>query len=651
MCGIAGILRVHPPTPAGVAGADIPPPEVAIPEAWLDILDESIKHRGPDGAGRFRDRAVRADGSVVDVALVHRRLAIIDPAYGHQPMVSPRGKEGEGLVAVVFNGCIYNHRELRKELQAAGRVFETDHSDTEVLVHGWREWGSRLGGKLEGMFAAAIWDGARGALVLLRDQFGEKPLECMAFAQERLGWIDVFSSSFSSIATLWATGEVSQKPLKPDLLERWLRFGFNNQPPFNDASSSSAGYLGLLESQEWSEYPFGVLSRLPNVRSAAEPGAMAELADQLLAQAVARRLEADVPLGCFLSGGVDSSLVAHYAKRELGQLATFTVRMPDDRYDESKWAAEAARALGTEHHLLECSNNPATDLQSLIRSLGLPFGDSSLLPSFWVSQAARSAVTVALSGDGGDELFLGYERYRAVSLLKKCKWLSLLPTPVLAMGAHPRSRRAKFARLAQAANGDGYFDLISVFPSDMLRELLQHEPTQEAWWAKDDLVGANWWDLQNYLPDDLLRKTDAASMQNALEVRSPFLDSGVAELCFSLNRDVLMPRGQRKGLLRQVARKYLPAEIVDRPKQGFAIPIGEWFRSDYGQMRQLLLDHLNSTEPFGPPSLGIELNQNFIQQMLREHMDRKRDHSQRLYMLLVSPSGPSGSTRCSASLQ
>jgi asparagine synthase (glutamine-hydrolysing) len=632
MCGIAGILRVHPP---GVGVADLPPPGEAIPERWLDILDESIKHRGPDGQGRFRDRARRADGCVVDVALVHRRLAIIDPACGHQPMVSERGKDGEGLVAVVFNGCIYNHRELRQELQAAGREFVTDHSDTEVLIHGWREWGAELGSYLDGMFAAAVWDRDSAALVLLRDWFGEKPLEYEAFEQRPKGWINVFASTYAGMAALGPLVDADGSH-RPEQLERWLRFGFDLRPPFSGANSYSPGTTGvLLDLERWTDNPFGLLWNPPEPEPPGREQVVARDVERLLECSVDYRLEADVPVGCFLSGGVDSSLVAYFAKRRLENLETFTVRMPSGAYDESSWAERVAKLLGTKHRTLECAARPAEDLTKLITTLGLPFGDSSILPTHWVSRAARQHVAVALSGDGGDELFLGYERYLVASRIAGLQMLGLVPRWVLT-ASDPRSKRAKLARLREAARGEGYLDLVSIFPLKMLSDLLGR-PADRSPWDEPPLLTreAMYWDLVHYLPHDLLRKTDAASMQCALEVRSPFLQPRLAAAAMGAHPDDLLRDGQRKGLLRQVARRYLPAEIVDRPKQGFAIPIGEWFRTDYGGMKQLLMDHLNSVEPWGLPSLGIELNMKFVRQMLDEHMSKKRDHSQRLYMLLV----------------
>lgn len=705
MCGIAGVLRIHP------AGAPPPPPDAAIPEAWLDILDDSIMHRGPDGQGRFRDRAIRPDGSVVDVALVHRRLAIIDPATGHQPMVwsadrslwrdavnqrarsviagwdSPatatgerrplaRGSSSDDLIAVVFNGCIYNHRELRNQLETAGHRFETDHSDTEVLVHGWREWGYELPTRLDGMFAFLIWDRARGELVIVRDRYGEKPL----YFRDR--WDPPFTLAISStvpglcLLPFGLDDRHSAAPV-PRALEHvrreWVRFGYCRLPPFPALGVIEPGNLcgagtdrpdanvkGLRVwargSSWWRTW------RPPDALRTWHPAV--DHIDSLLDSAVKERLDADVPLGSFLSGGIDSALVTAHAKRHRPDIEAFTVRMPDPHMDESSAARATAESLGVRHTVLDCHAHPADDLVALIHQLGLPFGDSSLLPTYWVCRAAAQKVRVALSGDGADELFAGYERYRAAHLLgclgifRHLLWpLALALTP----GDRPDSPAALRFRFFNAAVRDGYADLNSIFPEPtptmlglrnrlpaparailhgigVLRDVFS---SLTEWATQQRVAGAMDSDVALYLPEDILRKTDTASMAVPLEVRAPFLDSELATTARQIRISHLMPRGQRKGLLRQVARKYLPAEIVDRPKQGFAIPIGEWFRSDYGGMKTLLMDHLNSAEPWGPPSLGINLNMKFIRQMLDEHLGTgmsgrvTRDHSQRLYMLLV----------------
>ena len=680
MCGIAGILRVHEP------GAEVPPHHEVIPEGWLDILDESIKHRGPDGAGRFRDRMTRDDGAVVDVALAHRRLSIIDHADGGQPMVHVRQPDGSGellrpmrfvedaiggrpegigiidltgetcevpqrvrtatdVVAVVFNGCIYNHRELRAELEGLGHRFETDHSDTEVLVHGWQRWGLGIGERIDGMAGVLAWDHALGQLLIGRDFVGEKPLYETKIKGDRFL---IWCTSAKALACGVYPGD---RTCPPRLSLGWIRNGWDLELDrlrtqvepgcwkMTPAEPLRGGRVGLQNES------FSIKSRLLPSRGTARPLCV-QSASEKIEQAVRSRLEADVPLGIFLSGGLDSALLAAVAHRHHPDICAFTVRMPARQYDESDLASHTAGAIGCRHEILDCDAQPADDLVDLIRTLGLPFGDSSLLPTYWVSKSAKTAVGVAISGDGGDELFGGYQRYEVNALLNhRHEIISRIPASLFP-SKNPRSFTSKAHRLIQAAKGSGYDELVSIFAYHDLQKLTDISAGRgrqnPRFWPQEDPLRR---DFERYLPFDILCKTDTASMFVALEVRSPFLSRDLVKAALATPIHVLMPGGERKGLLKQVARKYLPPEIVDRPKQGFAIPIGEWFRSDYGGMRQLLYDHLESAEPFpGLGEAGVEINMDFVRRMLREHDaagERSlnpwhgRDHSQRLYMLLV----------------
>lgn len=626
MCGIGGILRT-----------DGQP----IPEEWLDAIDARIAYRGPDGAGRFRDRVEfmdwRGNQRVVEVAFVHRRLSIIDHKDGKQPMVSERGRnESEGLVAVVFNGCIYNHRELRKELEAKGHRFVTDHSDTEVLIHGWRQWGAELSTHLEGMYAYAIWDRSNVALALSRDLFGEKPLFTRMNEQpgDFTHRVVAFCSDAMILAETPNRDQGSGDLALSDWTAQFLQTGAPNTWPIPDGTVMA---VQPDDTETWDPLLFD--EHFGFQLDATESVSDADLMP-LLDRAVIRRLEADVPLGCFLSGGVDSSLIAHFAKKHKPDLMTFTVRMPDARYDESPYAEQVARHLGTDHRSLDVAMNPADDLVYLIRTLGQPFGDSSILPTYWVSKAARQHVKVALAGDGGDELFIGYERHVAARRLQRhWRWLKSLPDGAL-QRTHSKSRFNKAGRLIEMARDYpilGIAAMESVFRVHEIEELtglpVCAEPVES---GGDALLALRDFDLLNYLPNDLLRKTDTASMACGLEVRCPFLDRDLAAAVLAMPVDELIPGGERKGLLRRIARKYLPKECVDRPKMGFAIPIGEWFRSDDlphkgSGMKTLLLDHLNSAEPFGP----IQLNRKTVQRFIDEHLSGKRDHGQRLFTLLT----------------
>ncbi|MAY73597.1 MAG: asparagine synthase (glutamine-hydrolyzing) [Phycisphaerae bacterium] len=695
MCGIAGVLKIHDP------GSEPPPHHEAIPEEWLDILDDSIKRRGPDGAGRFRDRATRADGTIVDVALVHRRLSIIDHEGGAQPMVHVRHPDGAGeligfnsiqapgaslgrshttpppddpplnppkppvstidatslppetdLVAVAFNGCVYNHRELRAELESQGHVFCTDHSDTEVLVHGWRAWGLYMQDEIDGMYAALIWDRRAGQLAWGRDVAGEKPLY-EANSQRAC----FYSTSVVGLASAGARiDQIATTPYLPGF-RWWLSHGSMSIPttpcfekgPATFSVAPPSPNRGGAPPVNVTDHPARLQQRritLP-VRDASGRsfGASMERNIEIVEHAIRSRLEADVPLGVFLSGGIDSALIAAIAKQSAPDLKTFTVRMPDPRLDESDDAAETARVIGTDHRTLECEPRPAEDLVRLIEQLGLPFGDSSLLPTYWVARAARNHVKVALSGDGADELFGGYRRHQINRTLNRGRHLlKLIPTAILDQ-RRPASRSTYVARLAVAARHGGYSELLSIFPTPDLKRVVSIDNEDLGASRLSGTTDPLRDDFEHYLPDDLLRKTDTAAMAVGLEVRAPFLARDLIDAALRTPLSILMPNGQRKGLLKQIARRYLPDHIVDRPKRGFAIPIGEWFRSDYGGLRQLLHDHLLSADPFpGLGDAGVHINMAYVRRLLREH-DRAgepsispwhgRDHSQRLYMLLV----------------
>lgn len=671
MCGIAGILKIHE-----TGTEPVPHPLDAIPESWLDILDESIKHRGPDGAGRFRDRATRPDGTVVDIALVHRRLSIIDHAGGHQPMVhdgerlrpdltygpgetpilAHEAAPGVPLVAVVFNGCIYNHRELRAELEASGHRFETGHSDTEVLVHGWRAWGLRIIEELDGMCADLIWDRSTGQLAWGRDQSGEKPMyeswsiHSHAFCNCTPGLLRLFGFQ-------WPNWSKEKSGVVPCSLADWIHSGSAYEQP-SAISSQRVLYRmqitpptpmrGASADSILNQRGSRVLGRSGTLSNRSDTGVRltVQRTNELIRLTTTSRLEADAPLGLFLSGGLDSALIAAIAHKSRPDIKAFTVRMPHPDYDESAAAAETAKAIGIDHTTLDCNPKPADDLIKLIEQLGLPFGDSSLLPTYWVCKAAREHVKVALSGDGGDELFGGYRRHTInATLNRRRRLLRLVPTGLLDQ-RRSSSRSTYLARLATAARYGGYSELLAIFPTPDLRRLiptLDGDPTGYSDFERVDDPLRH--DFEHYLPDDLLRKTDTASMAVALEVRAPFLARDLVDAALRTPLDILMPNGERKGLLKQVASRYLPDHIINRPKQGFAIPIGEWFRTDYGGMRQLLLDHLRSTDPFpGLADAGVNINMAFVEQMLKEHDAageksinpwHGRDHSQRLYMLLV----------------
>lgn len=616
MCGLAGIFVSTPPRR--------PVPE--IPDSWLDLLDASIAHRGPDGSGRFRDAASRPDGSQARVALVHRRLSVLDLAGGGQPMTL--GERTPDARAVIFNGCIYNHRQLRWNLASAGAKFTTDHSDTEVLLHAHRAWGETMTGHLEGMYAFAVWSRADGSLSLARDPVGEKPL-CYACLEHDGTRLVVFASSPGGVARVLALASprLLGRPFTPRAahMHLWLRFGAGGVSAFEHIHELSPGSI--------THFGRGA----PTTRALPTPAGPITPLDTaststLLAQSVEARLDADVPVGCMLSGGIDSGLVAAFAQRALARhartLRTFTLRMPDDAMDESVAAAATAAHLGTHHLSLPCETE--LDLPRLIRQLGTPFADSSILPTFWLSRAMREHVAVALCGDGGDELFAGYQRHTAALWMHRLGPLARLAGFI---NPSPTTRRAdKLARLGSAGASRDYRELRSVFTRRQLARLAPglSLPTGQGWPSRpwDD-------DFATYLPQDLLRKADGASMSVALELRAPLLDSTLVRRAQATPTRVLRDGGRPKGLLRALAVELLPAAAATRAKMGFAAPIGTWFRTDFGGLRTLLLDATAGADAFPGDLLGVELSYSEIVRMRDAHLSGTEDHSQRLFLLLV----------------
>lgn len=678
MCGVGAILRVH------ASAALAPPHDHAIPESWLDLLEAAIAHRGPDGRGRFRDRALDSRGRVVDVALVHRRMSIIDLDGGAQPMLAHRGPplpphrrdgsrtfagvplpagfagpahtptryldlgEAPDLCAVTFNGCIYNHRALRTELATLKHDFNTDHSDTEVLLHGWRAWGPAMLDKLDGMYAFALWDRRTASLFIARDLFGERPLY---IAADTARGIFVLASTPSVAAQIFAAAMGHPAPaLDPAALRAWIAMGYHpTSTPFADVDLIAPGASAVLPCDD-SEFA----SLLDPSRALVEPPRRLQLpkfnlhawsmrsVQERLAASVALRLEADVPLACFLSGGIDSSLIASFASETLAargsRLTTICVRMPEAGYDESPHAAAVAATLPVDHLTIDASATAADDLTSLIRTLGVPLGDSSLLPTHWACSAAADSVGVMLSGDGGDELFLGYDRYLATPWLHQLYVSSwILPTSRLAR-THPKTRANRLARLLRAARYKSYAELLAIYQTDDRRRLMgplgkaavPPFPAQSAPHARD-------FDLVSHFPGDLLRKVDHAAMACPIEIRAPFLSRRLAEFARALPPRLVCHRKEAKGLLRAIAlARGLPPSAIKRPKMGFAIPIDTWLRTDFGGLRSLLTQFIHAPSTFAPlANQGLELNLPFARRMLEEHLSGHAHHGQRLYVLLT----------------
>lgn len=607
MCGIAGIVSFaagYEPT-----------------EADLRRMSDRIAHRGPDGEGLL---IARAHGHAA--GFVHRRLAILDPdERSNQPFTA----EYQGRrVHLVFNGEIYNFRDLRRELEQRlpGFPWRTT-GDAEVLLAAYFAHGERCTDSLLGMFAFAIFDERDGSLLLARDRMGQKPLyvavapkgEAVAFASELPALLEV----------PWVDKSVDEMSL-----QHYLAFGYT---PVEGSIYTGIGKLLPAHRAVYRNSSSASTTQYYRAEKAAGTGRDVVATTKRLVEASVRsQLISDVPIGCFLSGGIDSSVVALCMKRavEPGQAVhTFTARFDDPRYDESPFAAEVARHLGTEHHTFDITPDIAADLPTLAASYGEPFGDSSCLPTYYLARETRKHVKVALAGDGGDELFAGYDRYRAMALAERFGFLGSLGGPLarsLSTG-HPKSRITRVARLIGAAGlptAQRYESLMRIFPPGEFSSLpltgsISGVPFPEG----DPVLAALALDRRTYLDGDLLTKVDRASMRVNLEVRAPFMDHHLVSFAAGLSRDELF-RGGKKGLLRSAFAGDLPGSVFKRPKMGFAVPIGEWFRDS---LRGMVSDLLVSSSSFSVGRFG----RTAVDRLLHEHQTHASDHSQRIFALVM----------------
>lgn len=599
MCGVAGFVGTGD-------------------EQILRQMAASLSHRGPDDDGFLVDQDRGA-------YLAHRRLSIVDIGGGHQPMLTT-----DGRYAIVFNGEIYNFRELRAQLETEGAQFRTDHSDTEVLLLAWRHWGEQMFDRLNGMWAFAILDRDRRELILSRDRFGKKPLYYHASGRSF-----AFSSELISL---------KQHPAVPSALSRralqkYYAYGFVPAPlSFIEGVSKLPGGhwmrvdLDTLDHQvhryweyraePFEERPSGIEER------------WAEELRSLLGAAVDRRLVADVPVGSFLSGGIDSSMVSALAIKQLGhQLKTFSIGFEEASFDESGHARRVAEHIGAEHHVEMLSAHRALEiLPDIVARLDEPIADSSILPTYLLCQHARRHVKVALGGDGADELFAGYDTFKA---LRYARWFDgVVPRPVhravsmMASRLPVSHRYMSFDfRLKRMLRGLEHRPnlrlpvwMSPLAPNEL--EALFREPVDlddlyseaiDAWdncASPDPVDRATAFYIRLYLQDDILVKVDRASMLHSLEVRAPFLDCDVVDFARRLPADVKLRGGTTKWILKQAAAPLLPPEVVSRPKQGFAIPSGQWF----------------SEGRLPDPVAGRGFNPSFWSSALADHQANRIDH-------------------------
>jgi asparagine synthase (glutamine-hydrolysing) len=617
MCGIAGFVSRNEHHEPGAA------------QTVLDRMCRVIAHRGPDDQGMLLDDRV---------ALGMRRLSIIDLAGGHQPM-SGCG----GAVTIVFNGEIYNYRGLQRELESRGHQFKTN-SDTETIVHAYEEYGAGCLEHLRGMFAFAIWDSRARELFIARDRVGKKPL----YYTVTPGGTLIFGSELKSLRE----HPEFRGDINIEALDAYLTFGYVPDPLtiFRDVHKLAPGHQltfkdGRALVQQYWDFPYEYPQQNP---ARSEEECLEELRE-LLDESVRLRMEADVPLGAFLSGGVDSSTVVGLMARHATQpVKTFSIGFHEDSYNELKYARIAAERFGTDHHEFVVTPDICEIVDDLVWHFDEPFADSSAIPTYMVSKLARQHVTVALSGDGGDELFAGYTRY---ALDRKRSGFANLPRLVRQGVMQPLGRN-----LPHSAWGrnylhnvaldplDRYIEEVSVFtrlnkPSLYTHGFRQQLGTSEAAQRFRELAARSradaaldpllYLDSKTYLPGDILTKVDRMSMAVSLEARVPLLDHKLIEfVCTRIPASMKMKGLATKHIFKRAVRDLVPAEILDRPKQGFGIPIDQW-------INQQLRERVRGTLTEARTMQRGYVEPRYVQLLLDEHERGRRDHATELWTLFM----------------
>jgi asparagine synthase (glutamine-hydrolysing) len=616
MCGIAGYLATE---------------KIPLPPSLLESMCERLVHRGPDSFGHFRDGLV---------ALGHRRLSIIDLNTGDQPL----GNE-DGSVQVVFNGEIYNYRELRGELQSKGHKFATQ-SDTEVLVHLYEEVGERVPEYLNGMFAFAIWDAGRERLFLARDRLGKKPLY---YSPSVRGMRLCFASELKALTVLPGFNDRINQRAVADFLS--LSYVPDPDTIYENTFKLPPGH-GLMATRggvrTWRYWQAEVAGDLKQ-----KPEEAVEEIRALAQDAVKRRMISDVPLGAFLSGGVDSgAVVGLMATQSTDQVKTFSIGFTDKRFDELEYARVAAERYRTDHHEQVVSPSIDDVFDTLVNHFDEPFGDSSAIPMLYVARMARQHVTVALSGDGADEMFGGYRRYKFGILEDRLrsKFPAWFRQSAIKFGARyypkfdylPQVFRAK-TMLTNLTNdlSDSYFTSMSTFRDTGLSDVLSrgmrnglagYDPRErfrglfQQVRHGSPLEQMQWVDLQTYLPGDILVKADRATMAYSLEARSPWLDYRLAELSFRLPPSLKVLDGTGKYIFKQAMAPYVSREVIERKKMGFSVPLAEWFRGSLKPRFQSLVRSEEMEEFVSPPE---------VKRIWEEHQSRMHNHDRKLWNLLM----------------
>jgi asparagine synthase (glutamine-hydrolysing) len=617
MCGILGV--------ANVSG-------VPIPRVTIEKMRDTMAHRGPDDVGLYSDACV---------TLAHRRLSIIDLGGGHQPMSNP-----EETVWVIHNGEIYNFLDVRRELEAAGLTFRTN-SDTEVIIRAYEKWGEGCVERLHGIFAFAIWDTRLRRLLVARDRLGIKPLfyaatrRCFYFGSEIKGFL--------------ADPEFDRS-IDPTSVDRYFTFGYIPAPDtiFQHVKKLMPAHYLVWEdgrtriARYWRFEP----RTLPEDDEKYEEDWLEELRE-VLRKAVARQMVSDVPLGAFLSGGIDSSLVVRMMSEVSSTpVRTFTIGFGDDKTSETPYAKMVAERFLTNHTEFQVTPERMEEiLPKLVWHLDEPFADSSAIPTYYVSKITRERVTVALSGDGGDELFAGYTRHQGERLSEQFRsFPSWIRSGALAFLGSPVARHhAGLRRLGHVLSNAEMGFITRYYNKEMLsqeidrrrlysqafrsvvgeRDVVTQLDDLARYTSKVDSIGRlTVFDLEFYLPNDMLVKVDKMSMASSLEVRVPFLDEMVMDIAARIPSDLKLKGYTTKYLLRKLVAESLPKEIFKRKKQGFGIPLQSWFR---GELTKFAKEMLFDTRTLSRGYFAREA----IETVLEDHEQRRFDHGHMIYALLV----------------
>jgi asparagine synthase (glutamine-hydrolysing) len=659
MCGIAGLAWTADAEPA------------ALEVAWR--MTDVLAHRGPDDSAVYHSSIGRrlarhesasfasSNATGPGAALGFRRLAIIDLVTGQQPLANE-----DDSVWISFNGEIYNYQELRPDLEARGHKFRT-HGDTETIVHLYEEYGPNCVDRLRGMFALAIWDGRRRRLFLARDRLGKKPL-FYRLERDRL----FFGSELKALLQVPGV----PREVDPAALDAYLTYqyvphpecilqGYRKLPPGHWAIYEN----GQLQVEQYWSPPYSDTSPQAGAQNGNGSGSgtnghsptsgwsadrwKSELRSTLT-EAVRLRLRSDVPLGAFLSGGIDSTIISGLMQQLSSQpIHTFSIGFPVKKFDETSYARGAAKFLGTRHHEQVIEPHALSILPKLIWHYDEPFADSSAIPTMYLSEMTRREVTVALSGDGGDELFCGYDRYRAVRIAERTdrlpgwakRFLSASIWQRFPSSVEQKSFRRRAKRLLAELSKPPerrYLRWINIFDEGRRRDLYTDEFAARLGTAdsadflldayrqcpdRDFITRTTCADVLTYLPCDILTKVDIASMAFSLECRCPFLDTQVAELASRMPIELKQTPAGGKRILIETFRDLLPPSIQTRPKMGFGVPLDHWFR---GELRPLLHDTLLDSRSLSRGYFKPES----IRRLVAEHDERRWDHSYRLWALL-----------------